>query len=109
MATTRLDPHIDPRIDKYIASAPSFAQPILTYLRETVHAACPEVVETMKWSRPHFEYRGMMCGMSAFKAHCAFGFWKGSLIVDKTDDKNASAMGQFGRIATVKDLPPKKR
>ena len=72
----------DPRVDAYIASAPDFAKPILTHLREIVHEACPDVEETMKWSNPHFDYKGVLAGMSAFKAHCAFGFWKGSLIVD---------------------------
>jgi uncharacterized protein YdeI (YjbR/CyaY-like superfamily) len=75
-------------------------------LREVVHAACPDVEETMKWSRPHFMYNGLLCGMSAFKAHCAFGFWKGSLIFPGSDEKDS--MGHFGRIASVKDLPPKK-
>ena len=97
----------DPRVDRYIADSPEFARPILTHLREVVHGACPEVVETMKWSRPHFEYNGLLCGMSAFKAHCAFGFWKGSLIFGKGGGVE-DAMGQFGRITSVKDLPPKK-
>jgi len=98
-----------PKVDAYIASAPAFAQPILEYLRDAVHAGCPNVQETMKWGRPHFDYQGILCGMSAFKEHCAFGFWKGSLIVAKGDNKNIDAMGQFGRITAVKDLPSKKK
>ena len=73
----------DPRIDAYIANSAEFARPILAHLREVVHAACPDVEETMKWSRPHFLYKGLLCGMSAFKEHCAFGFWNSSLIVGK--------------------------
>jgi hypothetical protein len=49
-------------------------------LRDLVHKACPEVEETMKWSFPHFDYKGMMCSMAAFKQYCAFGFWKASSI-----------------------------
>lgn len=64
----------DPRIDAYIEKAAPFAKPILTHLRSVVHEACPDVQETTKWSSPHFDYRGMMCGMAAFKEHCAFGF-----------------------------------
>lgn len=101
-------PTTDPRIDAYIAAAPDFARPILEHLRAIIHAACPEVEETMKWSFPHFMYKGMLCGMSAFKAHCALGFWKGELLIAKADDKGKEAMGQFGRIASVKDLPSKK-
>jgi uncharacterized protein YdeI (YjbR/CyaY-like superfamily) len=102
-------PKPDPRVDAYISKAPEFAKPILKYLRATVRDACPEVVETMKWSRPHFDYKGILCGMSAFKEHCAFGFWKGSLIVADGDNKNSSGMGQFGRLASLNDLPPKRQ
>ena len=98
-------PARDPRVDAYIAAAPAFAQPILTLIRAAVHEGCPDVVETMKWSRPHFDHHGIMCGMSAFKAHCAFGFWKGTQVVP---DVQGEAMGQFGRITTVKDLPSRK-
>jgi uncharacterized protein YdeI (YjbR/CyaY-like superfamily) len=97
----------DPRIDAYIESSADFARPILTHLREVVHSACPRVEETMKWSAPHFMYEGMMCGMAAFKAHCAFGFWKGSLILPN-DPKASEAMGQFGCIRSLSDLPSKK-
>ena len=98
----------DPRIDAYIEKAAPFAKPILTHLRTVVHEACPDVQETTKWSSPHFDYRGMMCGMAAFKEHCAFGFWKASLVLDDKDAKAQEAMGHFGRITSVSDLPSKK-
>jgi uncharacterized protein YdeI (YjbR/CyaY-like superfamily) len=97
----------DARVDAYIAKSAEFARPILEHIREIVHAACPDVVETMKWSFPHFDYKGIMCAMSAFKEHCAFGFWKGSLIVPG-DAEGEKAMGQFGRITKLSDLPSKK-
>ena len=98
MATT------DPRIDAYLAAAPAFAQPILARLREDVQAACPDVVETMKWSRPHFMLDGkLLCGMSAFKAHCAFGFWER----EGAEPGEAGAYGDFGRLTAVADLPPR--
>jgi uncharacterized protein YdeI (YjbR/CyaY-like superfamily) len=97
----------DPRIDAYIAKSGDFARPILAHLREVVHAACPEVEETMKWSFPHFQYKGMLCSMAAFKEHCAFGFWKSSLVLGEGND-SAEAMGQFGRLSRLSDLPSKK-
>src|SRR5215208_292049 len=97
----------DPRVDAYIAKSAQFARPVLTHLRDVVHSACPQVEETLKWGAPHFMYEGMLCSMASFKAHCAFGFWKGSLIVDG-NGKNVEAAGQFGRITAVADLPPKK-
>jgi uncharacterized protein YdeI (YjbR/CyaY-like superfamily) len=97
----------DARVDAYIAKAADFARPILEHLRTVVHEACPDVEETMKWSFPHFDYKGMMCSMAAFKEHCAFGFWKDELVLgDGAAGKDA--MGQFGRITTIKDLPSKK-
>ncbi|KQV84674.1 hypothetical protein ASD15_05700 [Massilia sp. Root351] len=101
-------PTLDPRVDAYIAKSAEFAKPILAHLRAVVHAACPDVEETMKWSFPHFQYNGMLCSMASFKAHCTFGFWKGELLVEAGDAKTREAMGQFGRLASIGDLPPKK-
>lgn len=98
----------DQRVDEYIAKSAPFAKPILKHLRKTVHEACPEVEETMKWSFPHFMYQGILCSMASFKEHCAFGFWKGSLIVGQRAAETREAMGHFGKITSVKDLPSKK-
>jgi hypothetical protein len=95
----------DPRVDAYIKKAPAFAQPILTHLRKLVHAAVPGVEETMKWSSPHFDYKGIFCGMSAFKEHVGFGFWKAGLMKDILPGSGLSAAGQFGRITSMQDLP----
>ncbi|MBI4662118.1 MAG: YdeI/OmpD-associated family protein [Verrucomicrobia bacterium] len=101
----------DPRIDAYIAKSADFAKPILNHLRKLVHAACPDVEETMKWSFPHFLHKGILCSMASFKNHCAFGFWKGALIFGKTkgsSDDEKQAMGQFGRITAISDLSDEK-
>lgn len=101
----------NPKFDAYISRAPQFAQPILSHLREVVHQGCPETTETIKWGFPNFEYKGILCSMAAFKQHCAFGFWKGSIM---SDPKNVMAqigrtsMGQFDRISSLSDLPSDK-
>jgi len=95
----------DPRHDAYIAKAADFAKPILKHLREVVHKGCPDVEETIKWGAPYFDYKGPVCGMAAFKRHCAFVFWKDKLVVENPSDE---AMGQLGRIESLSDLPPKK-
>lgn len=97
----------DPRVDAYIASSAEFARPILAHLREVVHAACPDVEETVKWNAPHFTYKGLLCNMAAFKQHCSFGFWKGALVVAH-GERSAGALGQCGRITKLADLPPRK-
>ena len=95
----------DPRVDAYIARKGEFAKPILKHLREAVHAACPEAEETLKWSSPAFMYKGeILAHMAAFKAHAAFGFWRGSLVTGEEHGRQ-TAMGQFGRLTSVDDLP----
>lgn len=100
----------DPRIDAYIDKAKDFAKPILIHIRELVHKAVPEAEETMKWSMPHFDYLGeMMCSMASFKEHVAMNFWKGAIMNDP--DKildTKEAMGHFGKIKNLKDLPSDK-
>src|SRR5258708_39493222 len=95
----------DPRVDDYIKRAAPFARPILKHLRKIVHVGCPDVEETIKWQSPFFERKGIICFMAAFKEHCAFGFWKGGLIFG---DNNKGAMGHFGRITAMDDLPNEK-
>jgi uncharacterized protein YdeI (YjbR/CyaY-like superfamily) len=107
-------PAYDPRIDAYIDKSAPFAQPILTHLRELVHQACPDVEETMKWSMPHFDYKGVMCSMASFKQHCSFSFWKAFLLKDpkgfikERAAQGGEGMGHLGRITSLKDLPPDK-
>ena len=98
----------DPRIDAYIARQADFARPILEELRRRVHAACPEAVETIKWSAPAFTYKDKLLGvMAGFKQHAAFNLWHGKQVVGE-DAAAAEGMGQYGRLATLKDLPGKR-
>jgi len=100
-------PSTDPRVDAYIAKSADFAKPILTRAREMVHAACPDVQETIKWGSPFFDYKGqMMCAIAAFKQHCALIFWKASLI-DGLPPNGDKSRGSFGRITSMKELPTK--
>jgi uncharacterized protein YdeI (YjbR/CyaY-like superfamily) len=99
-------PARDRRIDAYIANTKDFAKPILSQIREAVHAACPDVEETLKWSAPTFMYAGsIMCGMAAFKEHCHFHFWKGQLILDQD---GASVNDSMRALVKVSDLPSKR-
>ena len=102
----------DKRIDAYIAKAPAYAKPVLKKLRVLVHKACPDVTETIKWGMPAFEYKGPMFGIAAFKQHCVGGFWKSKLLDDpkgflgERSAQGGEAMGNLGRITSLKDLPP---
>jgi uncharacterized protein YdeI (YjbR/CyaY-like superfamily) len=106
-----LESKLEPKIDLYIAKAQPFAQPILIHIRELVHKACPNVVETIKWSRPFFEYKGVILGnMSAFKEHCSFGFWGEEIgaILRQAKVVQEGGMGSLGRITSIKDMPSNK-
>ena len=95
----------DPRIDAYIAKSAPFAQPILSHVRERVHAVTPRVEETTKWSAPAFTLDGkILLIMAAFKQHAALNFWRGQEL--RGEAANSDAMGQFGKLKSVDDLPP---
>ena len=101
----------DARIDQYILKSAEFARPILEHLRELIHKAVPGTSETVKWGMPHFEYNGVLCAMAAFKQHCTFTFWNAAAMKDPENifvKVGETAMGQLGRITSLKDLPSNK-
>jgi uncharacterized protein YdeI (YjbR/CyaY-like superfamily) len=104
--------NLNPKVDAYCAKVQPFAQPIMAHLRTLVHKACPEVEETIKWSRPFFQYRGaILCNMSAFKEHCSFGFWGEEIgaVLREAAVLKEGGMGSLGRITSVADLPSDKQ
>ena len=92
----------DPRIDVYIAMAGDFARPILNRIRKLVHAACPDVEETIKWGSPFFEHKGILIATPAFKRHWALIFWKGRLFLGKVPK------AKLRRLTSISDLPGDK-
>lgn len=91
-------------VDAYIARAAPFARPILERLRRAFHKADPKIVETMKWSVPHFEHDGIVASMAAFKQHVNWVFWKGSLM----SDPHGILTGARAKLTDVSELPPEK-
>lgn len=99
----RRDPKFDQRVDAYIAKAQPFARPVLEEVRRRVHSVIPEVEEALKWSSPAFLLNGkILIVMAAFKAHAALNFWRGK---DIAAEPKAGAMGQFGKLTSIDDLP----
>lgn len=97
--------------DSYIEQSAPFAQAILSHLRTLVHQSIPGIEEEIKWQFPCFIYKKkILCNMAAFKEHCAFGFWLAPLMDDPyqvmENRGETSAMGQFGKIGSLTDLPP---
>jgi uncharacterized protein YdeI (YjbR/CyaY-like superfamily) len=97
----------DPRVDAYIEKAADFAKPILLHIRQLVHGTAPQVTETIKWGMPFFDHKGPVCQIASFKQHCAFGFWKATLLNDPHGLINAgeAAAGSFGKLTSMADLP----
>src|SRR5215468_11083696 len=60
----------DPRVDAYIDALPVWQQAICCEVRELVHAADPDVTETIKrTNRPYFVLEGNICALLAAKDH----------------------------------------
>lgn len=99
-----------PQVDAYIAKAPEYARPILQKIRKLFHKACPEIEETIKWGVPHFDFKGIVGSMAAFKQHVGFAFWKGGLLSDP--HQLFSGVGHTSmsalKICALKDLPAEK-
>ena len=97
----------DPRVDDYIAKAAPFARAPLAHIRDAMHTALPDATEAIKWGHPFFLLDGRpFANMAAFKAHCSLGFWRGGRpVAEEAAGEREKAMGQFGRIESVADLP----
>lgn len=70
-----------------------------------MHSVVPDIQEELKWSAPAFTLNGqIVLIMAAFKQHAALNFWRGQEL--RGDKANSEAMGQFGKLASLDDLPP---
>jgi hypothetical protein len=74
---------IDPRVDDYIDSLPDWQQTICRQIRDLVHAADPEVAETVKFKvRPYFVLQGNICALLAAKDHVNVFLYDGAIVPD---------------------------
>ena len=73
----------DPRVDSYIDALPAWQQDICREVRELVHGADPEVVETIKFrDRPYFVLAGNICALLAAKDHVNVFLYDGAIVPD---------------------------
>ena len=74
---------VDPRVDDYIDALPDWQQAVCREVRELVHAADPEVVETIKFKdRPYFVLDGNICALLAAREHVNVFLYDGALVPD---------------------------
>jgi hypothetical protein len=73
----------DPRVDDYIARLPGWQQDICRQLRDLIHAADPEIVETIKRRvQPYFVLEGNVCALLAAKEHVNLFLYDGAIVPD---------------------------
>jgi len=74
---------VDPRVDAYIDALPEWQQAICREVRDLVHAADPEVTETIKRTRqPYFVLHGNVCALLAAKDHVNVFVYDGAIVPD---------------------------
>jgi hypothetical protein len=74
---------VDPRVDAYIDGLPDWQQAVCRQVRELVHAADPEVAETIKRTdRPYFVLQGNICALLAAKDHVNVFLYDGGIVPD---------------------------
>jgi hypothetical protein len=73
----------DPRVDGYIDALPDWQQEICRRVRDLVHAADPEVTETIKRTRqPYFVLQGNICALLATRDHVNVFLYDGGIVPD---------------------------
>lgn len=99
----------DPKVTQYIENSEEFARPILNHLRELIHENCPDVVESIKWAIPHFDYKNdFMCVLASAKNHCSLTFIKSEFMTEPRfgGGKTVKPGQRFmSRITSMSELP----
>ncbi len=73
----------DPRVDLYINALPDWQQAICREVRELIHAADPDVTETIKrTNQPYFVLQGNICALLAAKDHVNIFLYDGGIVPD---------------------------
>ncbi len=75
--------HLDPRVDDYLRDLPRWQIDLCHRLRDVIHAADPEVRETVKRrGQPYFVLEGNVCAILAAKDHVNLFTYDGAIVPD---------------------------
>ncbi len=97
----------DPRVDAYIDGLPDWQQEICRHVRELVHAADPDVTETIKRTRqPYFVLDGNICALLAAKDHVNVFLYDGAIVPDPEGIITAGHDNKTARTAAFKRGDP---
>jgi hypothetical protein len=95
---------IDPRVDDYIAKLPDWQQQVCQEVRELVHAADPEVVETIKRTvQPYFVLDGNICALLAAKDHVNVFLYDGGIVPDPAGIITAGHSNSTARTVSYRE------
>jgi hypothetical protein len=93
----------DPRVDSYIDALPDWQKAICREVRDLVHAADPEVGETIKYTdRPYFVLQGNICALLAAKDHVNVFLYDGAIVPDPDGIITAGHENSTARTVAVR-------
>jgi hypothetical protein len=94
----------DPRVAEYIAQLPDWQQDICYQLRDLIHAADPEVVETIKRTvQPYFVLEGNVCALLAAKDHVNLFLYDGGIVPDPEGIITAGHANKTARTVSFRE------
>jgi hypothetical protein len=97
----------DPRVDAYIDALPDWQQTICREVRQLVHAADPEVTETIKFTnRPYFVLQGNICALQATKDHVNVFLYDGAIVPDPEKIITGGHDNKTGRTVAIRQGDP---
>jgi hypothetical protein len=93
----------DPRVDAYIDALPDWQQEICRDLRDLIHAADPEISETIKRTvQPYFVLQGNVCALLAAKDHVNLFLYDGAIVPDPAGIITAGHENKTARTMAVR-------
>ncbi len=92
----------DPRVDAYIDALPDWQQAICREVRKLVHAADPDVVETIKRTvQPYFTLEGNICALLATRDHVNVFLYDGGIVPDPEGIITGGQNNKTGRMISI--------
>lgn len=97
-------------IDAKIAALGDWRGAVLAKIRALIHAADPDVVETVKWRKPSnpagvpvWEHAGILCTGEVYKGYVKLTFARGAALDDPAGLFNASLDGGTRRAIDIRE------
>lgn len=104
------DPTPSQEIDAKLKGLGDWRGATLSHLRGLIHAAVPDVVETVKWRKasnplgvPVWEHGGILCTGEVYKGYVKLTFARGAALSDPTGLFNAGFAGGTHRAIDLKE------